>query len=53
MSDENEAKQPIRDIVKKELTPLIRKKFENFSADLIKGNARELMEEKGEYSITV
>lgn len=37
MNDETEAKRPVRDVVKKELVPQLRKKFANFSADLIKG----------------
>lgn len=37
MNNETEAKRPVRDVVKKELVPLLRKKFANFSADLIKG----------------
>lgn len=44
-ADSNE-KQPLRDTIKKKLTPLICKKFEAFAKDLIKGKYKEFRRQK-------
>ncbi|RUP47416.1 LOW QUALITY PROTEIN: activator of Hsp90 ATPase [Jimgerdemannia flammicorona] len=40
--DEKSDKQPVRELIRKELTPLLRKKLANFSQDLIDAHAKDV-----------
>ncbi|KAI8141729.1 activator of Hsp90 ATPase [Fennellomyces sp. T-0311] len=46
MNDESSAKQPLREVIRKALTPLLCKKFEAFSGDLIKQHGADVYIEK-------
>jgi len=40
--DDTSAKQPVKDVVRKELTPLLRKKLASFSKDLIDAHSKDV-----------
>ncbi|KAI9250976.1 activator of Hsp90 ATPase [Phascolomyces articulosus] len=46
VNDDNNEKQPIREVIRKALTPLLIKKFEAFSEDLIKHHGSDVHIEK-------
>ncbi|CAO3614042.1 unnamed protein product [Cunninghamella blakesleeana] len=48
VDNETATKQPIRDLIKKNLVPILRKKLSSFSSDMIKNHSSDVYIENGE-----